>query len=378
MIAGQWYDNGSAAFQEAALQVSSAGKYTLQISGQQARYGSIDEVLVSERLGSVPRKLTFHDGSVFSTRENDVIDELFKSVIKTSSFVHALESKIRFAVLALLVTVAVVFAFFKWGLPAASHSIANALPQKTNEIIGANSLKFLDEFFFKESKISIERQREINEHFIKNVQPLEKNQIIKFTLHFRDWSTEDGQGIPNALALPSGDIIVTDEFIRLSQHQREIDSVLLHEMGHIVRRHSLKLLVQSSIMTIAVLMTVGDVNAVADLGVGLGSLLLSSSYSREFESEADRYAFDQMLHANIDPIAFARIMNRLSRYELSSDKDPETKDSQKNDVKESTSKPTILDYLASHPRTTDRIEQAKRYSECFKQGLKVCETNQQN
>ncbi len=369
MIAGEWYDNGSAAAQEAALQTNPDSSYILQISGQQARSGNISDLQVSERLGNVPRKLTFEDGSVFSTRENDAIDELFKSHNKTSSFVHALESKVRFALLALLVTVAVVFAFFKWGLPAASHGIANALPQKTNQIIGANSLKFLDEFFFKESKIAVELQREIKEHFIKNVRPLEKDQTIKFTLHFRDWSTEEGQGIANALALPSGDIIVTDEFIRLSKNQNEIDSVLLHEMGHITNRHSLKLLVQSSIVTIVILMTVGDVSAVADLGVGLGSLLITTSYLREFESEADQYAFDHMLHANMDPIAFASIMDRLSSNQLSGENKPDNE----SEYKESKDTPTILDYLASHPRTIDRIEQAKRYSECFKQGLRVCE-----
>ena len=372
MVTGEWHDAGSAAAQEAALQISPDNSYILQVSGHQARSGNISDVQVSARLGNVPRKLTFEDGSVFSTRENDAIDELFKSHNKTSSFVHALESKVRFALLALLVTVVVVFAFFKWGLPAASHGIANALPQKTNQIIGANSLKFLDEFFFKESKIAVERQREIKEHFIKNVRPLEKDQTIKFTLHFRDWSTEEGQGIANALALPSGDIIVTDEFIRLSQSQSEIDSVLLHEMGHIAHRHSLKLLVQSSIVTIAVLMTVGDVSTIADLGVGLGSLLITTSYLREFESEADQYAFDHMFHANMDPIAFASIMDRLSSHQLSGENKPDN-ESEYKEAKESKDTPTILDYLASHPRTIDRIEQAKRYSECFKQGLKVCE-----
>ena len=116
-------------------------------------------------------------------------------------------------------------------------------------------------------------------------------------------------------------------------------------------------------------MTVGDVSAVADLGVGLGSLLITTSYLREFESEADQYAFDHMLHANMDPIAFASIMDRLSSNQLSGENKPDNE----SEYKESKDTPTILDYLASHPRTIDRIEQAKRYSECFKQGLRVCE-----
>ena len=41
-----------------------------------------------------------------------------------------------------------------------------------------------------------------------------------------------------------------------------------------------------------------------DMGIGLGSALVSSAYSRGHESEADKYAFDKMLKSGIDPKSF--------------------------------------------------------------------------
>ena len=54
--------------------------------------------------------------------------------------------------------------------------------------------------------------------------------------------------IPNALAFPSGDIVLTDKFVQLSKNQDEIDSVLLHEMGHVVHRHGLEMLIEKELL----------------------------------------------------------------------------------------------------------------------------------
>jgi predicted Zn-dependent protease len=39
--------------------------------------------------------------------------------------------------------------------------------------------------------------------------------------------------------------------------------------------------------------------------------LLENHYSRENESDADRYAFERMIQAGIDPAHFSRIMARI-------------------------------------------------------------------
>ena len=374
MITGKWHKKDSAAQTDAALYFFQDGHFTLEIQGEQACSGDIASLQVSDRLGNVVRKLTFEDGSVFSTSENDIIDEVFKPYTKKSNFIHTIESKLKFVAIALVVTIAVTFSFFKWGLPVASNAVANILPQKTGDLIGQHSLDFLDEFIFEESRLEIDRQEQIREHFMAKIVPLEENKNLTFTLHFRNWS-----GVPNAFALPSGDIILTDAFVKLSRSQNEIDSVLLHEMAHVVHRHSLKMLVQSSLLTIVIMMTIGDVSAVADLGVGLGLLLLSSDYSRSFETEADLYAFEHMLQAEKDPVAFAQIMNRLSEFGSMPDitdhshNTQNTPHSHEEEIeKEKGDKKSVFDYFSTHPPTQERIDEAEKFSACFKQGLKVC------
>lgn len=382
MIEGTLFEQGSAVFTHAVLTVNN-DVYQVKTEVQTVKQGGVDEVKLSDRLGNVQRKLTLEDGSVFATYDNDAIDKLFISKNKTNSFIHKFESNISFVLISLIVTIVLSLSFFKWGVPLISSGIAEALPQKTNEIIGAHTFDFLDEYVFKESTLDKERRNSIRTHFKQKLVPsYESDGKITFTLHFRDWS-DGNQGIPNALALPSGDIILTDKFIELSENQDEIDAVLLHEMGHIAHRHSLKLVIQSTIVTTAIMMITGDVSGIADIGIGIGSLLLSANYSRDYEAEADQFAFSKMLEINIDPISFAKVMKRITDYseDMLSNKQQESNpmskekpsDFAKKDASSSGFDSKITNYFSTHPATKKRTENAERYSKCFKQGLKTCE-----
>jgi len=376
LINGKYFEQGSAASTDVALVVQ-GDQYQLSIEveseTQIIKQGKLIHIEVSDRIGNIQRKLTFNDGSVFSTEDNDAVDHYIFTSYKPNQFLHSLESNLSFVLVALALTVVFAFSFFKWGVPAVSSTVAEALPQKTNNVIGAHTFDFLDKFVFEESVIDEARQNEIRSHFeqklVSSFNDLEK---IEFTLHFRDWSSGD-VSIPNALALPSGDIIVTDKFIELSENQNEIDSVLLHEMGHIAHRHSLKMVIQSTIVTTSIMTIAGDASGLADMGIGLGALLLSANYSRDFESEADLFAFEKMLEIGIDPIAFANIMQRMMEYTEEAmrggSQESERSDTAEN---ETSADSKVSDYFSSHPATEKRNENARRYSDCFKQNLKTC------
>lgn len=363
MIQGKWYAQGSAASLDATLATTSEHTYVIKIENGVVYEGELSALKVGNRLGNTERKITLEDGSIFATKENDFIDNTFKKHLVSNGFIHTLESKMRWVFVALVITAFTTFGFFKWGVPWSSTKIAHMLPHETNELIAAHTLEFLDEYIFEKSTISQTKMEEIRQHFTSKLLPLSEDKEINYRLHFRLWS--DGNlSIPNALALPSGDIILTDKFVELSKSQDEIDSVLLHEMGHVVHRHTLKMMIESTFITVATMMIVGDSNGLADMGVGLGSLLVSSSYSRGHESEADLYAFEQMLTAKIDPMAFSDIMNRMMSY---------MEQSSKNDKSGKEPEEDVLDYLSSHPATRKRVEIAQQYSQCFKKGLITCE-----
>lgn len=373
MIQGKWYSAGSAASSKARLLCTDDVHYVIELGDGRKFDGLLSDLKVGNRLGNVERKIMLKDGSLFATKENDKVDSLFKNRLKTNKFIHTLESHMGWVMVALVVTVLSTFAFFKWGVPWGSKTIAHALPHETNQLIAANTLEFLDDYMFEKTKLSEDKMKKIRTHFKTNIVPLSvEDKDIKYTLHFRRWNN-GSQSIPNALALPSGDIVLTDKFVELCKTQDEMDSVLLHEMGHVVHRHSLEMVVEGTFVSVAVMLMVGDSSGMADMGVGLGSLLVSSAYSRGHEAEADIYAFNHMLTANIDPVAFSTIMNRMTSYmEGTAKQKTEKKESKEKKIQESKESNSILDYLASHPSTQKRVEIARQYSECFKKGLKEC------
>lgn len=369
LIQGKWHAEGSAAQCGATLR-SSNGFFTIETEQGGSFSGKLEDIQVSDRLGHVERKLRLEDGSVFVTGDNAAVDELFQQHKSFNGLVHAIESHMGWAAFALVATLFCAFAFFKWGVPWVSTGIAHALPHKTNELIGEGSLEFLDKYIFDESALDQNRREEIRAHFVSRLIPLEKNSgAINYRLHFRQWTSGE-KGLPNAFALPSGDIILTDKFVELTENQDEIDAILLHEMGHVVHRHGLKMVVEGAIVTTVVMLATGDNSGLADLGLGIGSLLVSSNYSRGHESEADLYAFKQMLAAQIDPKAFSDIMHRMEAYMEGTDLGDGEKAREPREGDNS-----LMDYLSSHPNTAERIERAKQYSECFQQGLSRCEVN---
>lgn len=362
MIQGYWHPQGSAERFVATFEINDLGRYAIVFEDKTAYRGDASNLEVSERLGNVYRKITLEDGSAFTTLDNDAIDLLFKHKQKTNAFVHYLETHMRWIAVALIVAVATGFSFFKWGVPWTSEKIAQALPYETNKLIAKGSMKFLDKVMFDESNLTQAKKDEIRLHFQEKIAGLsiEDEDEIRYKIYFRSW-TMGGSEIPNALALPSGEIILTDKFVQLASNQDEIDAVMLHEMGHVVHRHGLEMLIEGTFITVAVMMMTGDASGMSDMGVGLGSALLSSSYSRKHESEADLYAFNKMLKANIDPKSFSNIMQSMTSYMAR-----ENNETKKDDKK------GYLDYFASHPTTQTRIDLANHYSECFKQGLTTC------
>src|SRR5712671_8243912 len=97
----------------------------------------------------------------------------------------------------------------------------------------------------------------------------------------------------NGFSLPGGHIYVTTALLRLA-NENELASVLAHEVGHIVARHSLKTL-KASQQYDDIAKQLGELTGVAggvahDLGVALGQMIgagFLTVHSRDEEREAD-------------------------------------------------------------------------------------------
>ncbi len=397
IIEGKLYLAGRSDFSPAKLYLQ-AGRFQLHVEGSTTVTGSIAELRVADRLGNIARKITLPDESVFETKDNDAIDSALANNHQSSGFmgfVHVLERNMALAIFSIFITVGVVFATFKWGLPAASHAVAHALPASANQVLSGNVMEFLDEHFLEESKLDKEQQEQLRQHFFDAIVPLyQAENPPEFNLHFRLWPLGEEGSIANALALPSGDIIVTDRFIELAQSQDEIDIVLLHEMGHIVERHSLERVIEGSAVVIIVSMAFGDVSWLADMGVGVGSFLVSSFYSRSHEIEADQFAYKHSLKAGINPASLGLILNRMEQDMLQGhgnrcDDAGVKKSKESNNTCDSANDETshadlseldksdndsedLSSYFSTHPSSAERTAMGRRYQICFEQGLTIC------
>ena len=356
MITGWLYQADSAARQSAGLSVSGA-TFSLAVDGKTVATGNVHALAVSDRVGNIPRRITLPDGAVFETADNDAIDSWLQDSSHRAArigLLHHLESHWQWIALSVIVVVLVGFVTVRWGMPWASHKLAYAMPDKVTEIISAETMEILDRVLFEESCLDEFEQQRLRKHFNQVLLPMQQAGF-EYRLHFRRMSD-----IPNALALPAGDIIITDRLIEIAASQEEIDAVLLHEIGHVVHRHGLQQVLHSSMLTMALIMISGDLSATGNIAIALPVFLLESHYSREHESEADRYAFEQMMTAGIDPAYFGSIMEKMSADMEDNVADPDKSTPPDDDE-------TRYEYLSTHPPTPARIERAQQYSTEFRQ-----------
>ena len=294
------------------------------------------DVNISSRLGSTPRRLEFFDGEAFFTDDNGAIDELVRSRedIGFSSILHTIESQVGLVVVAAILTLLIVWASLTRGIPYLAREVAFQLPQSVQESVGAGSLDILDRLVFEPSALNTEKIASLRSLMNPFLALESSNPRIEF---------RSGVG-PNAFALPDGTVVFTDELIELADDEEEILAILFHEMGHLHHRHILRRTLQDSVITLGVIFVTGDVES-ANILLGMPALFLDLRYSRDFEIEADRFALETMSSEGIDLSKFERIMNKLDSLTATDEFSSSG----------ATTNSKLLDYLSTHPSTSERI-----------------------
>ena len=125
----------------------------------------------------------------------------------------------------------------------------------------------------------------------------------------------------NAFSLPGGHVYITTAMLRQA-NDNELASVLSHEIGHIVARHSLKTLKKSREYN-DIAQSLGELTGVAgtaarDLGVALGQMVgagLLTIHSRDEEREADFLGVRALPGGGFDPQGMVTMFQKLERIE---------------------------------------------------------------
>ena len=99
--------------------------------------------------------------------------------------------------------------------------------------------------------------------------------------------------IPNAFALPGGKVYLFDGLLAKAENADEIAGVLAHELGHLKHRDSMRGLIRDGSTSFLIGLLFGDITGSSALIFG-SRTLVTSSHSREAETNADGFAIDVM------------------------------------------------------------------------------------
>jgi predicted Zn-dependent protease len=300
----------------------------------------LSRLVISAPLSTARRSVSFPSGALCEVSDTRFVDEILRRQGKgrASAAIHRWERSLPLALVALVITVAVVWGFIAFGIPAMAERVARAVPPATEVSLGRESLAMLDRLVFKPSALPDSRRRELSAHFSRMTRELPF--ATGYRLEFR---RSDALGA-NALALPSGIIVVTDRLVEMAKSDDELIGVLAHEMGHVRHRHALRHVLQNSATGLVVAAITGDITSVTSLAATLPTVLIDASYSRSFEVEADDAAVAYLKRRGIPLKSYAAMLGRL-----------EAEHRKKQGEAGEGNKKSLGDYFSTHPVTEERI-----------------------
>ncbi len=144
--------------------------------------------------------------------------------------------------------------------------------------------------------------------------------------------------IVNAITLPGGYVVIFSGLLEVVDSAEELAAVMAHEIAHTELNHVAKKLAKTvGIEVIANVLGGGD----AALFSEVVKLLTSSVFDRSQEREADRYALDLLVKAQINPRVLAKFFRKLAEI------GPDFSDE--------------LEIISSHPGNQSRMKAVLQY-----------------
>ena len=125
--------------------------------------------------------------------------------------------------------------------------------------------------------------------------------------------------VVNAFALPGGFIYVNRGIIERADKMDELAGVMAHEIGHVVKRHSVKQMEQlqgaNVGLALSCILTQICEGQAAQAAINVGGTLVFAKFSREDEKEADEEGFSYLVKAGIDPQGMVSFFQKLLNEE---------------------------------------------------------------
>jgi predicted Zn-dependent protease len=329
----RYYDGQSSRAHDVTVTVD-AGGLQLRGAGIEREFAH-GETRVSERLQHAPRLVTFPDGSYCEVTDHAALDRVLDATGFRDSWIVRVQNRWLHTAAALVVTVLVLALAYLYILPWGARIAAEQIPPELEASIGQDAVEWIDRRFFEPSRLPEDRRARLTARFAEIVPKNARNYRVEFR------RSKIG---PNALALPGGTILMTDELVLLADSDEAVLGVLAHELGHIEHRHLLRRLITSTVTGALATVLAGDASGIA---TAVPATLADLSYSRDMEREADDYAIDT-LRANGLPLSpLADLFDKMEaafRERRAKTEGPDLR---------------LEGYLSTHPDTAERVRKLR-------------------
>ena len=300
----QFYDGRSPEPHAVTVKFGEPGVLLVHKLSEQLRF-RIEQVNVRPQLPDQPAMIDLPDDARLEVSDAEAFFTQLKNQIGRRQWQHALES--RWIAIAAIMLLSIGFGWFIYdkGVPAVARWAVFTIPAEIKETISRQGLEAMDQEVFRPSQIRPERRQRIRAAMDEVIAVI--GQGRSYSLQFRD-----GDMGANAYAFPSGTIVFTDDLVRIAGSTDELRVIMAHEIGHVRAHHTMRLLLQKSLLAGLAVAITGDIAAVGSIAAALPKVLIDASYTREFEYEADSVA-KKYLQLTGKPLGlFPEIMSRIA------------------------------------------------------------------
>jgi Zn-dependent protease with chaperone function len=328
MIDAIYFDGKTARAQPAKIAIQNDHIAIFRESAPPLRH-LLAHARIDEAFKGAAQRIDLGGGALLEVKDSAALQLELDRVGKKLSMVQNAQNSWAWVAGCLVALVGFIVIGYLYLIPLASKHVASWLPESADRALGDQAWPLIEAQMFNPSKLSAERQKALG---------------------------------PNAIAVPGGRLIMTDELVALSKNDDALMGVLLHELGHIKYRHSMRNIIQAAAVTAVISVWLGDVSS---LVTAIPAAMASMKYSRDLETEADDFAIRSMRALKIPGQATADLFTELEKTQSDkvASKGQEKKNEEKKDGKPSIKPPRSGEasdpsesIFSSHPVTSERIK----------------------
>lgn len=253
---------------------------------------------------------------------------------------HHINGWLLIAAVCLLVLALPTFLLFR--MDVVSHMVARQVPAEWEQSLGDSTLA---QYKIGQEFMAEEKANTLLDPLTSVLVTALPSDRYEYQFHIVKNSTI------NAFALPGGNIVIHSELILKADNAEELLGVVAHEMMHIENQHGIRNVIGAAGIYVVIGALFGDVSGIMAVISSATPILLNSSYSRRFESEADRDGLFLLNEAGVRPEGIVSFFTTLQEEEA------KRLDEVIEDKKTQQTMKDVMGYISSHPATEKRIEQ---------------------